>query len=109
MLAAPLRPTIRSSCSNKLVCCSNAYAFLRVNAKSSTKLVLLKRRSEKGASAEKNAHASLPYDPLPCRCTLLAAKIAELEAQLRKSLADLKLAQVVHFSLHRVQLQLLRE
>jgi hypothetical protein len=39
----------------------------------------------------------------------LAAKIAELEAQLRKSLADLKLAQVVHFSLHRVQLQLLRE
>jgi hypothetical protein len=39
----------------------------------------------------------------------LAAKIAELEAQLRKSLADLKLAQVVHFPLHRVQLQLLRE
>jgi hypothetical protein len=32
--------------------------------------------------------------PPPCRCTLLAAKIAELEAQLRKSLADLKLAQV---------------
>jgi hypothetical protein len=30
--------------------------------------------------------------PPPCRCTLLAAKIAELEAQLRKSLADLKLA-----------------
>ncbi len=46
----------------------------------------------------KNAHASLPCDPLPCRCTLLAAKIAELEAQLRKSLADLKLAQVVQLS-----------
>ena len=40
------------------------------------------------------AAASLPPHPSRTRCTLLAGKIAELEAQLRKSLADLKLAQV---------------
>jgi hypothetical protein len=40
------------------------------------------------------AAASLPPHPPRTRCTLLAGKIAELEAQLRKSLADLKLAQV---------------
>jgi hypothetical protein len=41
----------------------------------------------------------LPQPPL-CRCTLLAAKIAELEGQLRKCLADLKLAQVKKIELH---------
>jgi len=49
---------------------------------------------------EQRWSAFLPHDPLPRRCTLLAAKIAELEAQLRKSLADLKLSQVARMSLH---------
>jgi hypothetical protein len=81
-----------------LFCCSNGYAFLKASAKSSTKPGQPKKRSEKGACEAKMEHFPL-RDMLTRRCTLLAAKIAELEAQLRKSLADLKLSQVARMSL----------
>jgi hypothetical protein len=56
-----------------------------------------KARTAEKAQRERYA-PKLPAYSLPrpklFRCTLLAAKISELESQLRKSLADLKLAQV---------------